>query len=664
MVGLVPCAFAAGPAVPGEAGAVTASTTDEFTTSLSDVSVTKIYLLSDISFTGLQWISGRASMTIVGHGPTETGVRHTLEQASSISRISNRGTSAFVMEYRDIVLYGRDVNGFLFNVAAPLVGEVWLLRLVHAEYSGPMLAHANNFTLELRDSNLVCRTNSGGDRAGELAQVGAVDLRGKVDINFIGDGIARKYIFYLLSPAAKTYLRVASGAEVTMKNSHPYSGLVWFAGSIHDIAIGAGARVVYTGKGPLTSTAYTVKDMLIDTGAHFEFHQTGAVYEVGALLRFAQSFTVNAGATCVLTRDGYDTDGPLIRPDAGAKIHFDKPRLVVLQSNLKSATSGLFRASSGTFTISGTVNVVNVWRTTGSISRATPEYLWQKEDLSAFSFTGEMGVTSQSSASAPDLGANDFQSHVFDATNFDVGRAYLLIVAAEKLAVDTVPEGATNLTGTADRTGDSVQALYGPRSGLTWPLPGSLTVLGSGTAGNKGEFNLSIKDTTPLGGNEVIYLLQGEVTKAFYMGRRAVKGGIVQFRYVPAQIEFVTSDITAGVERIARAAKDWHIDVMDERLAGSNWNVYAKVARPLETSGGGSGGKQALSGSLMFVAPDGTATLWTAGTEQLVHKGTRGQNAVVSWAATRGVLLEVDTGTVLANTPYSTTIEWTLQVSP
>jgi hypothetical protein len=653
-------AFAVGPSVPGEAGAVTASTRDEFTSSLTNTGVTKIYLLNNISFDTNQSISGRSSMTIVGHGPEQTNTRYTLEQGDGTGYIANSGSGAFTLEFRDIVLYGRDHDGFVYNIGTPSTAETWRLRLVNADYSGPMLADVYRFVVELQDSNLICRTNSGGEEAEELAQAGAVEFRGKVDINFIGGGTDRDFVFWMHSTDALTRLRIAPNADVTIKNSHTSSGLIYYAGTANEFSVGAGARFVYTGQGPLTFYYLQyIKDVLIDTGAYFEFRQTSPTSELGPLLRVTNSFRVNAGATCIITRDGYADDGYIMRPNSGATVSFNNPRLVVLQCNMPS--SELFRANSSTFTISGTVGVINVWRGTGSIARSAPEYLWQKEDLSAFSFSGAMGTATQSSASAPGLGANDFQSHAFSAANFDIGKARLLIMAAPGLTLDDVYEGLNNLTGAADASGDSVQALYGARAALGWPLPGSLTSLGKVSAGSGGEFNLAVGGTALDIGKEVTYLLQGSTTKAFYMGRRTIKkdDGVVSFSYVPTRLDFVTGDITSNIERILRADDDWRIEVEDTRRVGNHWDLYAKVTETLKTSSG-----KSLPGSLVFVDANEVDRPLIPGTAQLIFEGQRGQNATVSWAAERGLLLDVETAHVLANTPYSTTVDWTLQIAP
>lgn len=142
----------------------------------------------------------------------------------------------------------------------------------------------------------------------------------------------------------------------------------------------------------------------------------------------------------------------------------------------------------------------------------------------------------------------------------------------------------------------------------------------------------------------------------------SVKRGLLQFRDVPATLEFEKGEISGRPVLIQRKDPNWQLSVEDSHIKPNTWQVKARLLTPFTNQK-----NQGLPDSLVYRQDGQPDKLINTTGDTVVYTGKGdGLNDYysVSWSKNEGPVIKVLPGLARVGSPYVGQIQWTLSNAP
>lgn len=623
--------------------------------------VDTIYLRSDIQIAllGITVNSGWTNLTIIGHPKDDSSTFYTIHD-------SNLGTTLqgnnILLRYantnvtvRDAYIDGRNYYG-TFTVANNSATSSVTITFDNVYYEGPQPTYNRYGVTRYLDSTLIVKTIIGAP-AQEIGEVNRVEIGGTTRLEKQAGGDSM--LWFPNNNSSVRYLKILDNSNVTVVNtSSSTNDFLYIDGTPSiPVTIGENASLSVTMRDGFSRDAQRIDSLTLEEGATLKVNQTGDPGDYPTIY-INSSLTVGPGATLDVQRGANARSNGLIRfYDADGSIVMDNPRRV----QLYNPNGRLVTWRTGSGTIVGMVDSINAWSSaptgyTDSIDNM-PTDIWNRNSgavmkLSVTANTSTM--TSLSLTKPDDTAIDDFPvSEPFNTTTFNTYTACMLVMGSYSLSTDDIHVSDTHVTGQADADASLK---------ITYDNPGAQVL--AGFADSTGSFQIAVPDAPLPVGATVMTLSHHDYLKARYATTVLEDpGGILQFGDVPEEMPFATVTLSTDPQTVLRQNANWGLSVDDTRGSGQTWQIHASIDHPLTATVGEH--TYTLPDALVYVDSIGT-THALGSTPTLITEGVTGSTpeTIVSWAANRGILVQVDIADVRVGIPYSTTIEWTLSDVP
>ncbi|MEA5001903.1 MAG: pectate lyase-like adhesive domain-containing protein [Christensenella sp.] len=625
--------------------------------------VDTIYLNGDIVYQagGIQINTSRTAVTIVGHPKGDTSTIYTITDiaggsaANTIRIVKND----FSLTVKDVNINGKNYYG-PFMVYDGYTSCT--LSYENVTYTGPQMTYNWRGLTRYVDCTVTI-TQNGGDPPQEVGEVSQVEIGGVTTFSkAVGD---TAMFWFRGNSGSNQYLKVFDGANVTASHTSTLTTVYGFiyvegAGAAANqkpvVTIGTGASLFVTARNGFTSYDHRVESVTLNEGAALYIDQTaaGAGYPTIGINTLLQ---VDEGAVLDVQRSTNTTLNGLIRfYTSGAQMQLNNPARVKLY-NPNTVYKRVVSVFQGTATISGTVGSINAWTTDSGLTDSIanmPANIWNKNDSSVMNLSVTMSTSAVTAASISnyDSGTDPFTSP-FNSTNFDTYNMPIMVMGSYYLDTDDIYPQDTQIIGTAVSAAD-VRVSY---------TNNSVAQTLNTTADGSGIYAVNVPDSPIAQGTEVIAMSHKNYLKARHITSVLAQPSVLRFYNVPAELAFLTGQVSALPQTVGRQDAGWTMSVEDTRGAGSSFRIDASIAQPLSGTNGGT--TYTLPGALVYV--DGSGTSHALGSVPMtIYNGVTGSTPQtnISWAANRGILVSLDGGQGVPNVAYGTTIEWSLIDAP
>jgi len=350
-------------------------------------------------------------------------------------------------------------------------------------------------------------------------------------------------------------------------------------------------------------------------------------------------------------------------PGADSKISLAQDATLDIQNHREGKGHGSLLNVNGILSLNHTMSKVSFWdkganteNESGNKYRSFPRILDGElhfnQDNEGTITSGEAGTGSTLSVS--DNGEKNGKTFAETFTNRNTSEIKrLLISSAEELqkpVIDSLSDQDDTITGTAT-PGVTVE-IRDEANDKTWTTTTDATT---------GEYSILLDEYAPYKAGSELYAKTLD-SYGFESDLAIINiiGATLEF-YVPEALTFQPTMVESEIITIPRDDPDWSVHVTDSREQGSEWEVTAKAESPLTSEDG----HRLDEDSLVFMQ-DGKEQSLKDGV--LIHQGVTGeeQETDISWDKDEGILIKLNpiASDVRTNTPYSTTIEWTLTDAP
>lgn len=625
--------------------------------------VDTIYLAGDIQLEvgGIAINAEWSALTIVGHPKDDSTSRHTVyDYTSGTGTQGNNivvGNSNMNLTIREVDIEGRNYYG-TFTVLNSSTYAGVTITFDGVNYEGPQPTYNRWGLTRYLDSTLIVR-NTGGATPQEMGEVNRVEIGG-VTLLEKQEG-SDSMLWFPSNNNASRYLKILEGATVTVSNSTTGSSndFLYVDGTPSvPVTVERNASLSVTTRDGFARGTMYVDSITLEEGSTLKVVQTGDPSNKPTIY-INSSLMIGTGATLDVQRSANNrTFGLISFYGNGGTITMNDPKRV----QLYNPNARLVTWQTGSGTIEGTVGSINSWAVAPSGGYEDsidnmPTSIWNRnggEAMKLLAAANTSSMTSVSLTASDGATIDDFPvPEPLTTATFNTYTAYMMVMGSYRLSADDIHASDSYITGEADS--DAIMR-------ITYDHMGSQTL--SGLADSIGLFQIAIPDSSLPVGMEVMVLSHHEYLKARHASTVLDdEEGYLEFGYVPDSLPFQTATISPDLQTVVRQDADWGLSINDTRGSGQTWQLSVIVDHPLTAVAGDD--VYLLPGALVYVDSAGTRhVLGNAST--LIMDGTTGSvpETEISWAADRGVLVQVDASSVRAGLPYSTTIEWLLSDVP
>lgn len=622
--------------------------------------VTYIYFGADITGVsgGITIPTTKNNITLDGHPPfAAEGMNYTYTDYPS-----NAYTNCIVVQTTDMNFTIRNMNISGKNYYGPVVviaGTAYAgvtLSYINVNYTGPQLTYNCYGTNIYENVNVTLAQNGAPNTPEEMVQGCNVIFRGNVTVtkSNTGDAIFASY--------ATPSLTVEAGATVNITT--PYY-LIYTWNYNPTVTIGQNASVTVNTARGFTWDGQRVASLSLAQGASLAVTQTASVSYGAIHIASGGALSVGPDATLDVRKTGGGTNGA-IQLDSGATASFSNPKRVLLTSPANGVFSG-----GGSNSLNVSAQAVNVWSGVSDPAQSAatkPTNQWnrlnqttQADGAPALSFKANFGG-SMTSVTDSNLASGDPATAALGTASLNlVGTTAtsvrMLVLGEAYLAINSVLDDATAITGSAGTGAALVIDYQDPQNAA-----GRITATDGSITREGGSYSTPIQNGRLAAGSQVNvasyenYLWVQQYTLVQLGGYIALA--------VPGSLAFQTTQLSAEAQTALRQQDGWTVSVADSRTVPAGWSLTASVSGPLAATDGSG---DTLPGALVFVEGTGTPTRTPLSTAPiLIYEALQGAAGTtnISWAQSRGLLVDIAAGAGRPGTSYEADINWTLQLAP
>lgn len=649
---------------------------DELKTALSqDNGITTVYLGADIDMKsgGIAIHAAKTRVVIDGVSPLdESGKIHTLsEYASSLNTDCMRLTSSSAageVVFRNMVITGRNYYGTVY-VPDSLLGII--ITYQNIAYTGPQITYNVWGTARYIDADIAIKSGNGGSTINEVAEIRYIELGGRVNIDHYSTG---SRVFYIHSAAGAITVNDGANVKVTVHGT----SMSLLYGNDMDFTVGMGASFEYTAETVFNDNSISL--MTIEPGGRFSAACTGSA--TVPVLSMAGNLTVKEGAFFEMT-GGSSSTRAVIRMEGNLLVKKDAVFHVTGKNGFYSAinmiggktakfedpaSAVLYNKSNFMvyYDLAGTLDIeaqqVNYWSSAAALPAAgglndPPLYGWKKAEGGNFTVKGAVstGTSGNFTSITSNYETGDIPGMPPNATTFNFGKAKVLSMGRLDISAEPFYESSTMVTGIT-APGAAVRVTY---------TRGGATVTLNDIADSGGSFIIPVPDSLEFG---TVITVTGNLNFLYAAAEIAVERApgpnALEFVSVPNEMHFETTLISSQAQTAARQNPDWSIIVSDTRGAGASWRLTARVVSQLTSS---DPSVPVLDGALVFIDGAGVKTRLESGSDTPIHSPEAGSGqgeTTIKWDHDKGLLAEIQPGTVYAGQAYSAVIMWALENTP
>lgn len=470
--------------------------------------------------------------------------------------------------------------------------------------------------------------------AQEVAEAAMIDIGGNTTITSDSADYA---LFTYLGNISYAYFKVLPNSMVNLKSENNE----FMRGTYNlDFKILHDANVnLITANGFAAFTIHGVKNVLIDKRASFTFienkHQRIPMWTIYGNL------TVNEGASLLLINTYSNT------PSDNYNIHFKGSSCKIILNNPKSViiytpnSNVLYTNNLLEFIFS--ISRINLWNNSTVFSLAgdinnLPDYSWHKDDglieISGNFNKTETAITShnftdEEISKLPDISNFTFQSKKQFSIGNEVMNIHPITIDSQKISGHTLPFADVLIKYNSSQFNIS--------------------------AADDGLFEFEITDS--ILDNTQIEFISCVAGSFIYSTRFIVTPHLGELTIMEASsnIRFSLIPVSNNPIILPKAYQN-DLKVVDSRINGSDWKLYASIAQAMKSLNGFE-----LSEALVFKKFDDEIV--TLSEEPIIiYDGNNNQGKVIvhnlTWSNEKGILLNLNDNALEANEDYSVNILW------
>ena len=588
-----------------------------------------IYMGADINMSGGIRINSKKSNVMISG--TYNGVTYRLEDVKSLATgdtISVSNTMKYIV-VRDVVVTGNNYYGVIFVTDSSSYKDV-ILEYNNVNYTGCQigfhpygLTKFIDCTINIIDTSLV----SGN----EVAECNRIELGGKTVINH--NSKSNSSFWFRNSNPSFTVLENAD-----VKFTSVYRELFYGPTNLA-FTVMKGASIDISSYNGLGFGTYGTGTTVIDINASLSFRQNGANGSYPSWYSYG-SITLNSGSSLSIISD-YNNIGSsnycILFPNTSGGIYFNNPHKVLLY-NKGASVIGASSSIPFVFYFSRINLFVNVIDLTENISSSTlPNYAWYKLD-NVTSYI--KGTFSNSSTKVVEHNFSG-ESYLPDISSFIIGGKKIISVDVLPLVIGAITDEDTKIEGLTSPNGSILISYNGVNSVVS--------------ASDDGRFSYTLDEALPIGTNILFNVKEKDgaifVTKEVTI----VFSGELVLESATSLVEFSMVPISTNPVICPRNG-DLVVRVMDSRVRGSSWKLYASIDSDLTSSSG-----DMLERALIFRDKDGNVSVLSE-TPMLIYTGSVSSGVTVtdvSFDDSLGILLCIR-DSIKANVVYRTNIIWSI----
>lgn len=588
-----------------------------------------IYMGADINMSGGIRINSKKSNVMISG--TYNGVTYRLEDVKSLATgdtISVSNTMKYIV-VRDMVVTGNNYYGVIFVTDSSSYKDV-VLEYNNVSYTGCQIGFNPYGLTRFIDCaiNIIDTSLTSGN---EVAECNRIEIGGNTVI--VHNSKSNSSFWFRNSNPSFTVLENAN-----VKFTSVYREL--FYGPVNlALSVMKGASIdisTYNGMGFGTyGTGVTV----IDVNASLTFRQNGSNGSYPSWYSYG-SITLNSGASLSMISD-YSNIGSsnycILFPNTSGGLYFNNPRRVLLY-NKGASVMGASSSIPFVFYFSRINLFVNVIDLSAEISSSNlPNYAWYKLDnvTSYIKGTFSNGITK--------VTEHNFsgESYLPDISSFVLGGKKIISIGVLPLVIGAITDEDTEIDGLTSPNG-SVLISYNDVSSVV-------------SVSDDGKFSYTLSEALPIG-TRILFNFK-EKNGAIFVTKEVtiVFSGELVLESATSLIEFSMEPISTNPVICPRNG-DLVVRVMDSRIKGSSWKLYASIDEELMSADG-----DILEKSLIFRDEYGNISV-LSDVPTLIYTGSVSSGVTVtdvSFANSFGILLCIRKS-IKANVVYRTNIIWSI----